>query len=140
MKNNIVKISDLTYDSLSMIFDSRILYDVDEIVIKIPHFTEKQIEDALIRHLQYLLKLQTDEIDGDSESLNNRGKIIDFLMQLPCSDEDGFEEVISYIQDTLMMEQIYIYGLEKLVFFGNKRMNDRYFNPNAKIVVEEIIQ
>lgn len=139
MKNNIVEINDLTYNSLSMIFDSTILYDTDKIVIKIPHFTQRQIEDALIQQLQYLLKLQTDEMDGDSESLNDRGKIIDFLIGLQGSDEDDFEDIVSHIQETLMMEQMRIYGLRKLVFCSDKRMGGRYFNPDAEIVVEKII-
>ena len=140
MKCKTLKVHDLSYASLSRFFDGEILYETDKTIIHFPCFTQSQIEKELIKQLSYLLKLQTDEIEGNSEPLNHRGKIIDFLMDLPCSDENDFEDIISYIQETLMMEQMRIYGLRRFALDGDKRMGGNYFNPNAEIVVEKIIQ
>lgn len=138
MKHKVIEIHDLTYGTLLKLFESDILYDTDIIFIKFHWFEQKDIDRALTKHLEYLLKVYTDKLEEDSEALNNRGKVIDFLMGLPGADECEFDDIASHIQETLMMEQMRIYGLRKLVFCGDKRMCNRYFNPNAEIAVEEI--
>lgn len=138
LQDKILYLFDLTYETLSELFEAGVLYDTNKITIKIKPFTTKEIQEALIKQLQYLLEINNENFEGDSDSLNSRGKIIDFLIALPGYDEEDIEDIAPFIQETMMMEQMRIYGLRELVFSSDVRMCNRYFNPNAEIVVEEL--
>lgn len=136
MRAKTLKIYDLSYKSLSSFFEGDVLYEADKIFIYFPRFTQKQVTEELIKQLSYLLKLQTEDIDGDSEELNDRGMVIDLLLGLRSDEESEFYDFASHITETLMREQMKIFGFRNLITYNGRKINKRYFNPNAEIIVK----
>lgn len=136
MRDKEIIIKDLTRKTLSQLFDASILYDTDRIIIKIKPFSVIEIQKALTTHLEYLLNVYSDDFEGDSEPLNDKGKVIDLLSEIQCYELCDIEERHTVIAETLMMEQMRLYGLRELVFCSDNRMGKRYYNPYAEIAFE----
>lgn len=134
-----IVIDNLSYEAMSQIFDTSILYNTNHIVVKCKKFTLEEIDVALECHSKMLLNIISPNSDDDLEYiLDNRGKIIDILIEMSCDPESS----IDCIRFELEMEQA------KMDYFG-KNFFDRngmpiglsspnYFNPIAKIDVEYI--
>ena len=135
-KDKTLIINDLSYETLSKVFSSDILYDTDKIVIKLKMFTDEEVEKALAEHTQYLANVYSldNHFVSDEKSLNDRGRIIELLSDMLGYDLDNIDEMGTAIQETLLFEQMKLYGLRKFVF-GN-RIRQRYFNPGARIIIE----
>lgn len=128
-------INDLSYNTLSKIFDGKILYDTNKIIIKQKRFTTEEIEKALYEQTQYLAKvysLNQEDLEEESECLNNRGAVIDLLSNMLGDDYED-KDASTAIQEMLLFKQMELYGLRKLVFNSYKNNRSRYFNVNARI-------
>lgn len=135
-KDKTLTINDLSYETLSKVFSSDILYDTDKIVIRLKIFSNEEVENALAEHTQYLANVYSldNNFVSDEKPLNDRGKIIELLSDMLGYDLDDIDEMGTAIQETLLFEQMKLYGLRKFVF-GN-RIRQRYFNPEARIIIE----
>ena len=128
-------INDLSYNTLIKIFDGKILYDTNKIIIKQKRFTTEEIEKALYEQTQYLAKvysLNQEDLEEESECLNNRGAVIDLLSDMLGDDYED-KDASTAIQEMLLFKQMELYGLRKLVFNSYKNNRSRYFNVNARI-------
>lgn len=131
-------INDLSYETLSKVFSSDVLYDTDKIIVKLKMFTNEEVERALAEHSKYLANVYSLDEDfiSDEKPLNDRGKIIELLSDMLGYDLDDIDEMGTAIQETLLFEQMKLYGLRKFVFSNRFKNRQRYFNPEAPIVVE----
>lgn len=136
--DKVLVINDLTYETLSKIFSSDILYDTDKIIVKQKMFTDEEVEGALAEHTQYLANVYSldDDFVPDEKPLNDRGKIIELLSEMLSYDLNDIDEMATAIQETLLFEQMKLYGLRKFVFSSKFKSKQRYFNPEAPIVIE----
>ena len=116
--DKILVINDLTYETLSKVFSSDILYDTDKIIVKQKMFTDEEVEKALAEHSKYLANVYSLDEDfvPDEKPLNDRGKIIELLSDMLGYDLDDVDDMGTAIQETLLFEQMKLYGLRKFVF------------------------
>ena len=137
-EDKVLIINDLNYETLSKIFSSDILYDTDRIIVKQKMFTDEEVEKALSEHSRYLANVYSldDDFVSDEKPLDDRGKIIELLSDMLGYDLDDIDDMGTAIQETLLFEQMKLYGLRKFVFSSKFKSRQRYFNPEAPIVVE----
>lgn len=137
-EDKILIIDDLTYTTLSKVFDNNLLYDTNRIIIKQKIFTDEDVERALVKHTKYLSDVYTvyEQFVPDGNPLDNRGKVIDLLRDMLDYDLSDTSEMATAIQETLLFRQMQLYGMRKFVYSNKFKCRQRYFNPEAPIVVE----
>lgn len=137
-ENKVIVIGDLTYETLSKVFDNDILYDTNRIIIKQKMFTIKDVEMALAKHTKYISDVYDlqKQYDSDRTSLEDRGKVIDLLYNMLAYDLSDSSEMGTAIQETLLFRQMQLYGMRKFIYGSESRIRKRYFNPETPIVVE----
>lgn len=139
-ENKVIIIGDLTYETLSKVFDNNILYDTNRIIIKQKVFSNEDVERALAEHTKYI----SDAYDlhkqcaSNRNSLEDRGKVIDLLSNMLSYDLSDSSEMGTAIQETLLFRQMQLYGMRKFVYGSANRIRKRYFNPEAPIVIETL--
>lgn len=137
-ENKVIIIEDLTYETLSKVFDNNLLYDTNRIIIKQKVFTNKDVEMALAEHTKCISDVYDlhKQYASDRNSLEDRGKIIDLLGNMLAYDLSDSSEMGTAIQETLLFKQMQLYGMRKFVYGSKSIVRKRYFNPKAPIVVE----
>lgn len=137
-EDKVIVIGDLTYKTLSKVFDNNLLYDTNRIVIKQKIFTNEDVEKALAKHTKYLYQVYAtyEQFIPDGNPIEDRGKVIDLLRDMLVYDLSDVSEMGSAIQETLLFRQMQLYGMRKFVYNSTFKRKHRYFNPEAPIVVE----
>lgn len=137
-ENKVIIIKDLTYKTLSKVFDNDILYDTNRIIIKQKMFTIKDVEIALAEHIRYISDVYDlhKQYASNRNTLEDRGKVIDLLNNMLAYDLSDSSEMGTAIQETLLFRQMQLYGMRKFIYGSESKVRKRYFNPEAPIVVE----
>lgn len=128
---NIITIDNLEYETLCKIFEHDYLYETDRIVVKQKKFSEEEIETALAKYTGQLSKAFSVDSDIDEFILNDRGKILDLLINMLDETYDG--EFSTAIEDAVMYEQWWIEGFRKHLTWRKDNKPPCYFNPEANI-------
>ena len=137
-ENKVIIIGDLTYETLSKVFDNNLLYDTNRIIIKQKVFTNEDVEMALDEHTKYISDAYDlhKQCTSNRNSIEDRGKVIDLLSNMLAYDLSDSSEMGTAIQEVLLFRQMQLYGMRKFVYGSESRVRKRYFNPQAPIVVE----
>lgn len=139
IKTNYLVIDNLNYETLVKIFNTDVLYETNNIIVKQKKFSTKEIEIALAEHTKLLASVWSlNEEDCPEEcTLNNRGEVIDLLAEM-LGDDYSSEEYTTAIQETLLFKQMQLDGMRRNIYNSANNKRSRYFNPDAIIDVQFI--
>ena len=107
-ENKILVIGDLTYTTLSKVFDNDILYDTNKIIIKQKVFTNEDVKRALAEHTKYISDAYDlhKQCTSNRNSLEDRGKVIDLLSNMLAYDLSDSSEMGTAIHPCLPVQGI----------------------------------